>query len=470
MSFSCGISKKSTNAFDDKNISVISLIPDSRLFDTTDLDNPSPVLYYQDQIGYMQKVIMKKDSVSVIHAGFPILLENNGAFLVYPGEEVRVGLDSSYNYSFTTSDGKRNVEFLFLTQYNKLILGRRSEVLNIDGGMTFAEKFIELKKNGKKWDQKRLEIFDSLVKHSNVSSNFSSLVRNFSKARSHGDELANLYFFNKHSIDSDSLRPEIFDYLLSCVNSIESAEEIQFGGNTLILEVANNILPEKIKNIRSVDVLQNMFDSIVSKFKNPARDFLLMKIIESAYNNNVNVPEDYLVKFKKLCAYQIYIKGVEQIRKASMDRSLVLKKMGSNALIELSAQARLRQTRLEEVLQSNRGKLVLLDFWATWCLPCIQEHPMLQELKGFFPSEKMVVLSISFDKQVSAWQEILQKRGWNTENQFVFVNSGASDFVRKYNIQEIPRYVLIDKNGNVIMANAPRPSNPALKQLIEKHL
>lgn len=123
-------------------------------------------------------------------------------------------------------------------------------------------------------------------------------------------------------------------------------------------------------------------------------------------------------------------------------------------------------------LDSFKGKYVYIDVWATWCGPCIVEIPYLQKLEKEYHNKDIEFVSISTDnpsKSGGSWEAAEKKwRNFVKDRQMSGVQlwSGKDySFQQAYQIRGIPRFILIDPQGNIVNANAPRPSNPNLKTL-----
>ncbi len=115
-------------------------------------------------------------------------------------------------------------------------------------------------------------------------------------------------------------------------------------------------------------------------------------------------------------------------------------------------------------LEDLKGKYVYIDVWATWCGPCMQEAPHYQELAEDFKGKDVVFLGVSIDDDEEAWMKYLVKKKPSSTQ--VYANGAwASDIVKNYNIAGIPRFILIDKEGNVLEASASRPSGEIRAQL-----
>lgn len=129
------------------------------------------------------------------------------------------------------------------------------------------------------------------------------------------------------------------------------------------------------------------------------------------------------------------------------------------------------QLTFEEILLREKGKIVLVDFWASWCVPCRKEMPFLEDLKTKFDKTKFEIIQISIDKEYAAWLRASTLENLSTEeNNYIIANWKKSKLYNNYNIKTIPRYLLFDKFGKIIDDNAPRPSDNELASLIIANL
>lgn len=122
-------------------------------------------------------------------------------------------------------------------------------------------------------------------------------------------------------------------------------------------------------------------------------------------------------------------------------------------------------------LSDLKGKLVYIDVWATWCVPCLQEIPSLKQLEGDYHDKGIQFVSMSIDqkKDFEKWQLMVKEKELKGI-QIFSDNDWHSQFVRDYNINGIPRFILLDKDGKIINADAPRPSDPGIRFLIDENL
>lgn len=107
-------------------------------------------------------------------------------------------------------------------------------------------------------------------------------------------------------------------------------------------------------------------------------------------------------------------------------------------------------------LTSLKGKVVLIDFWATWCAPCVGEQPELKTLYETFSDQvkgqKFEILGVSLDKNKESWQKAIDRFGisWIQVSDLKFWKSPVA---KAYEIEELPFNVMIDGQGKIIVKN-----------------
>ena len=119
-------------------------------------------------------------------------------------------------------------------------------------------------------------------------------------------------------------------------------------------------------------------------------------------------------------------------------------------------------------LKDLNGKYVYIDVWATWCGPCLREIPSLKATEEKYHDKNIEFVSISIDtpQAYETWKKMVTDKDLGG-TQLLADNNWKSKFVTDYAIEGIPRFILIDPKGNIVDANALRPSNPKLEELFD---
>lgn len=162
--------------------------------------------------------------------------------------------------------------------------------------------------------------------------------------------------------------------------------------------------------------------------------------------------------------YKKYFTLPEQIDRAkAVETKLVETKTGVAALQFSFPDINGKNTSLSDL----KGKVVLVDMWATWCGPCRAEEPHWEQLNELYKDKAVAFVGVSVDQDKPKWEEYIKTK----KLKGIQLHAGSdNDLSKAYKITGIPRYILIDKAGNLINVDSPRPSDAKLKELINQYL
>ena len=126
---------------------------------------------------------------------------------------------------------------------------------------------------------------------------------------------------------------------------------------------------------------------------------------------------------------------------------------------------------LTEIISTYKGKVVYIDFWASWCAPCRKAMPSSRELHEKYINKDIVFLFISIDTDFDKWEiaankEKLAISGGN----FLAVNYPNASLYKELQLKTIPRYLIYDKNGKLVHQNAPSPDSDQVINELDKYL
>ncbi|MBN2682456.1 MAG: TlpA family protein disulfide reductase [Bacteroidales bacterium] len=125
--------------------------------------------------------------------------------------------------------------------------------------------------------------------------------------------------------------------------------------------------------------------------------------------------------------------------------------------------------RLKEIFEKYKGKVILVDFWASHCKPCMKEMKSSASLHDELKEKEIVFLYLAYMDQKKNWESA--KNRLKIEGEHILLDNETIKEVKSlFKIIGIPWYVVIGKDGKIVKNKAPRPSNPELKELLLKEI
>lgn len=250
-----------------------------------------------------------------------------------------------------------------------------------------------------------------------------------------------------------------------------------------LLDCMNNALKQEMYSMLAISFMGK--DKDVNAPENKALADSIAYIFTTAKNHTKQVLDSLVIHFP-----DSYVSGIVLndfwAKERSVDTLQQAYEMLSHRVKASSVGATLRQT-IEELrsvkegamapdfelstpdgtslrLSSLRGKCVLLDFWASWCGPCLREAPHLRALYGQYKDRELEILSVSLDHKEGPWKEAIAKHGLN----WLHVSSLQAwkcPVARLYRVSAVPTLILIDSEGRIAAVNV---HGEALEQAVSK--
>ena len=106
-------------------------------------------------------------------------------------------------------------------------------------------------------------------------------------------------------------------------------------------------------------------------------------------------------------------------------------------------------TPLSIMSEVSKNKITILDFWASWCQPCMHEMPFMKDLYAKYHSKGLGIVGISLDTEREAWQQAISRLGIEWP-QVSDLQGWDSKPAREFNVRAIPHIIIVDYSGDII--------------------
>lgn len=174
---------------------------------------------------------------------------------------------------------------------------------------------------------------------------------------------------------------------------------------------------------------------------------------------------------------QLVAKYEEKYRQITGDSLSYNKTINNkNTISEYSADLLLKNFNGEEfkwqnVINKYKGKVIYVDFWASWCTPCRAEMPEAKQLRESYKDKDVVFVYLAVNDKEQNWRQAVKdcQTDYLGDNYFVS-NTSTANLLKEIKFNTIPRLLLYDKNGKLVDTDAPHPSSEQIQPLIDKYL
>ena len=222
---------------------------------------------------------------------------------------------------------------------------------------------------------------------------------------------------------------------------LSSKKELMNNPETTIIEFVTN----QIKDIKSTDIREQYASMLIRQMK----------------EDNTNIDRDYNLIMELLSTDRMKDKLTQRFHSAKTTKA-------GHASVDFNYE---NYEGGMTSLSDLKGKVLYIDVWATWCGPCIKEFPFLKKLIEDYKDKDIEFVSISIDSknQYDKWRKMVAEK--NIGGLQLYDAEGlSSSFMRAFSVGLIPRFMMLDAEGKIITARAPRPSSKEVRKFIDGHL
>ena len=212
---------------------------------------------------------------------------------------------------------------------------------------------------------------------------------------------------------------------------------------------------------------KTLFDSVYISdiFGKNAKDYLLYSSLNAIYED---YPEkvylEYTEKFKKVVSDTTLITVLQ--KKKLIDFKEVTVNTKEVQLIDLKENV----TTLSAILEKHKGKVVYVDYWTSWCAPCIDALPKSKKLQKEYKNKDVVFVYINNEKEKDKWEIASKQYNLISSENYYTLNFPKAKFYQDLEFKSVPRYLLFDKKGKLIQSKAPAPNSDIIREILNQLL
>lgn len=259
-------------------------------------------------------------------------------------------------------------------------------------------------------------------------------------------------------VSREDLNTEIIGFKEKIKNRIDYKKGIELHAQRLVF-FYNRFLCKKY--IGQKEEFNAQWESANKNFVGQSKEFLKFILLKKYMFKHFDNYDSYLSDFLKKTKDFDYKFFLTEMYKTNTHQ------FGTKELNDIVIDTLDKSITISNLLNKYKGKNIILDFWASWCIPCREEMIEYKNIEKDFEKLNIVTLFISIDENKKSWLSSIPKtQTTNYEHYKIDKNTSIYNF---FDLKSIPRYILIDENGKVKAFEAPRPSDKEnLLKIIQK--
>ena len=237
--------------------------------------------------------------------------------------------------------------------------------------------------------------------------------------------------------------------------------DLAYSGDTTVFQTVEfiNFNSNKEKMMKEFELkkrfrVNSIYNNCLELPKSLGRDLILSQQIASHYFEKDFSPTDkewslYNDFFSNQSIFN-YLKSISPMKKqGAISEKVTATQNPTEGYLKLIE---------EKYFKKHSGKVIYIDFWATWCAPCKQEIPFAKMLHSELANKDVVFMNFCVKSEKETWQKMINNEKIEGEN-YLLNEDEFNILTKKFNVKGYPTYILIGKDGIIANYSAPRPSS-----------
>lgn len=431
-------------------------------------------IYLNDNLG-KQRTIKTKIKNGLFSMSFEITQptpaflntnEGNLEMFILPNDTLTINYDDNKVIQSIIYEGTRKNEYQYFIEYRKAFNLPYAMFTMPDWSDVFGMNPNEFKKFRKDKVKTDLDFFNNYCSRINISNEF----KIYAKA-----EIEYSYYYALLSYSSlrnyfkkihDTLPADFYDDITLQIFQFHKYIVSKNYVNTLRMYVSNKVGEDK-----STNEFYPLALSIAQKtFKDSSLFCIETLLIKDMFSSDIkiNIRDSICTVFLKTCTIPHYLDIVNSLYKLNKRKKNA--EFPNEVLATKIINLKGEEMTFKDLLKFNKGKVLYIDFWASYCGPCKIEMPYSNQLRQKLSTNKHInIIYLSLDEDINSWQKAIKDLNIDGDN-FRIKDGIKSRLCQYLNMVGIPHYALVNVDGKIVLPSAGQPSSKNTETSIKELL